>query len=132
MAEISALDALLGASVDVEEKVYIKRLKTNFTVKALTGDKLNELREQCTYTEGKGANRRTFTNEDELGKLLIAEACIEPDFSDAKLLAKYGAKDAADCVQKALLAGEVTTLSHAVLDVSGFDNAAEDVETAKN
>lgn len=132
MAEISPLEALLGASVEVEETVFIKRLGVNFRVKALTGDKLNSLREQCTYTEGKGVNRRTFTNEDELGKLLIAEACVEPDFGDAKLLAHYKAKDAADCVQKALLAGEVTTLSHAVLDVSGFDNAQEDVETAKN
>ncbi|WP_060210502.1 phage tail assembly chaperone [Sporosarcina koreensis] len=134
MAEvnINPLDALLGASIEVEDTVYIKRLKVDFRVKALTGDRLDSLREQCTYTEGKGANRRTFVNEDELGKLMIAEACVSPDFSDTKLLTHYKAKDAADCVQKALLAGEIATLSHAVLDVSGFVDAQDTVEKVKN
>ncbi|QIG62530.1 tail assembly chaperone [Sporosarcina phage Lietuvens] len=132
MAEISALDALLGASIDVQDTVFIKRLDVKFTVKALTGDRVKKLREQCTYTEGKGVNRRTFTKEEELGNLLIAEGCLSPDFSDKKLLEKYSASDAADCVQKALLAGEVATLSHAVLDVSGFGDENDTVEDAKN
>lgn len=132
MAEMNALDALLSASIEVEEEVLIKRLGVHFRVKGLTGDKINSLREQCTYFEGKGANRKRIINEDELGQLLIATACIEPDFSNPKLLEKYGARDAADCVQKALLAGEVVTLSHAVLDVSEFRVTEEDVEEAKN
>lgn len=131
MSEVNPLDALLGASIDVEETVYIKRLNANFRVKALTGDKVNDLRQQCTYTEGKGVNRRQFVREEELGQLLIAEACVEPDFGDAKLLKHYGAVDAANCVQKALLAGEVARLSSAVLGVSGFDND-EDVDEIKN
>ena len=132
MAEISALEALLGANINVEQTVHMKRLGVDFKVKALTGDKVNKLREQCTYTEGKGANKRTFVKEDELGQLLIAEACVEPNFGDAQLLKHYDARDAADCVQKALLAGEVSTLSHAVLDASGFDRGDEDVEEVKN
>lgn len=127
----NALDALLGASIEVEELVPIARLGVDFKIKALTGDKVNQLREQCTYFEGKGVNRKRVTNEEELGQLLISTACIEPDFGNDKLLAKYGARDAADCVQKALLAGEVATLSHAVLDVSGFDRDT-DVEEVKN
>lgn len=131
MTKANALDALLGADINVEEKVFIDRLGVDFTIKALTGDEVNELREQCTVWRGKGANRKKYTNEEELGQLLISEACVEPDFSDAKLLEKYKARDAADCVQKALLAGEVATLSHAVLDVSGFERDS-DVEAAKN
>lgn len=131
MAEMNALDALLGASIEVEDTVFIKRLGVDFKVRGLTGDKINSLREQCTYSEGKGANRKMVVKDEELSQLLIAEACVEPDFGDAKLLAHYKARDAADCVQKALLAGEVAALSHAVLDVSGFDNG-EDVEEAKN
>jgi len=132
MAELNALDALLGASIEVEDTVFIKRLGVNFRVKALTGDRVNKLREQCTYAEGKGANRKLVTNEEELGGLLISESCVEPDFNNPKLLEKYGARDAADCVQKALLAGEVATLSHAVLDVSGFANEGDTVEEVKN
>lgn len=132
MAEISPLEALLGANLNVEEEVYIKRLGTHFRIKALTGDKLEELREKCTYPEGKGKNRRMVVNEEELGKLLIAESCVEPDFGDERLLKHYGARDAADCVQKALLAGEVATLAHAVLDVSGFEDIDEEIDEAKN
>jgi len=132
MAEMNALDALLGANIEVEDTVYIKRLKTNFRVKALTGDRINKLREQCTYSEGKGSGRKMVVNEEELGSLMISESCVEPDFKNPKLLEKYGARDAGDCVQKALLAGEVATLSHAVLDVSGFDRGEDDVEEVKN
>lgn len=132
MAQVNALDALLGASIEIEDTVEMKRLGVDFRVKALTGDKVNQLREQCTHWEGKGTARKLVTNEEELGGLLIATACVEPDFNDPRLLEKYGARDAADCVQKALLAGEVAKLSHAVLDVSEFGVTEEDVEEAKN
>lgn len=132
MNKANPLDALLGADINVEEKVFIKRLNTDFTVKALTGDKVNDLRAQCTYIEGRGANRRQVVREEELGQLLISEACINPNFNDEKLLKHYGARDGADCVQKALLAGEVARVSSAVLEVSGFDDGDEDLEEVKN
>lgn len=132
MAEKNALDALLGASIEVEDTVFIKRLGVDFRVKGLTGDVINGLREQCTHWEGKGTNRKQVIKEEELGNLLIATACIDPDFNNPKLLEKYGARDAADCVQKALLFGEVASLSSAVLDVSEVGVAEEDVEEAKN
>lgn len=127
----NALEALLGADIEIEETVYIKRLKADFTIKALTGDEVNKLKEECTYIKGKGANRRQEVNEEEFGQKLIVSACIVPDFSNADLLKRYGAHDAADCVQKALLFGEIATLSHAVLDVSGVGQADE-IEDAKN
>lgn len=132
MAEINALDALLGASIEVEDTVFIKRLGVDFRVKGLTGDVINGLREQCTHWEGKGTNRKQVLNDEDLGNLLIATACIDPDFGDPKLLAHYKARDAADCVQKALLFGEVATLSSAVLDVSEVGVVEADVEEVKN
>lgn len=132
MAEVNPLDALLGASINVEEKVYIKRLGANFTVRALTGARVNDLREQCTYSVGKGAKQRMVIREEELAQLLIAESCVEPDFNNPKLQEKYGAHDAASCIQRALLAGEVEKLSSAVLDASGFNYDDDDVEEVKN
>ncbi|MEH6941684.1 phage tail assembly chaperone [Bacillus sp. JJ722] len=129
---INALDALLGASTDVEEEVFIKRLGTHFRVKGLSGEDIDDLKEQCTYYVGKGNQRKKQTNEEELGRLLIATSCVNPDFSDAKLLKHYGAVDAADCVQKALLAGEVAKLSHAILTASGFDDDEDEIEAVKN
>lgn len=127
----NALEALLGADIKIEETVFIKRLKADFTIRALTGDEVNKIKEECTYVRGKGANRKQEVNEEEFGQKLISTACVEPDFSNADLLKMYNAKDAGDCVQKALLFGEIATLSHAVLDVSGVGQADE-IEDAKN
>lgn len=132
MTNPTALDAFLGTTAEAEKTVYLKRLGIDLRVKALTGAQVTKLREQATYSEGKGSKRKSVTNEEEFGGLLISTSCIEPDFGDAKLLAHYNARDAADCVQKALLAGEVAMLSHAVLDVSGFVNDEDEVEEVKN
>lgn len=127
---MDALQALLSADINVEAKVFIKRLGADFTVKAIDGNTLNKLQEQATHYVGKGTNRKAQLDQNELGRLLIAEACINPDFSNAKLIEKYGASDKADCVQKALLAGEIAKLSDKILEISGFDD--DDLEEVKN
>jgi hypothetical protein len=130
---MDALEALLGAELKIEKDVPIKRLNTHFTVKAIDGQTINRLRDQATHYVGKGANKKAQLNEEEFNGSLIVEACITPDFNNAKLLAKYGARDGADCVQKALLAGEIMALQEAILRLSGFeDNNDEELEEVKN
>lgn len=130
---MDALDALLGAELKIEKDVFIKRLNTHFTVKAIDGQTLNRLRDQATHYVGKGANKKAQFNEEEFNGSLIVEACINPDFNNAKLLAKYGARDGGTCVQKALLAGEIMALQEAVMLLSGFDNSDdEELEKVKN
>jgi len=109
----NALEALLSANPDVKESVYIKRLDTNFVIKALDQDELTSAQEQATY-DG-------VTNETELNNLIIATSCVEPDFSNDVLLKHYGAAEAGDCVKKALKVGEIVVLSQKILEVSGFD-----------
>ena len=132
MTELSALELLLGTQpgVEITDTVTLKRLG-KFTIKALTGDDLSKIREQATYPSGTGKNRKLVVNEDEVGQLLVAKATVEPDFSDAALLKHYGAANASNCVQKALLAGEIATIQQAVLELSGF-NDADEVEEVKN
>ena len=67
-----------------------------------------------------------------MNALLIAAASANLNFGDAKLLEKYEASDAADCVQKALLAGELAKLTQAIMEVSGFDNFDDQIDKAKN
>lgn len=123
-----ALEALLGADINVEEEVFIKRIGEYFTVKAIDGNTLEKLKEQATHYIGKGKDRRPQLDNNELGRLLISEACIDPDFSDERLLKKYGASDAGDCVQKALLAGEINKLGDKVLEISGFIDDEDEVK----
>lgn len=130
---MDALEALLGAEIDVKESVYIKRLNADFIVKALDDETFNEIQDEATRYVGTGANRRKEIDESKLNALLVAKAVINKDgeafFKNPQLLEKYGAKTAEECVRKALLVGEVATLVKAVLDISGFDN---DVEEIKN
>lgn len=127
----SALEALMGATTDIQKPVYMKRLDSDFVIKALTGDKINELREQCTYSKpGKGGKMERVENTEELGQLIVAEACVEPDFSDEALMTHYKAISPGNCTQKALLAGEIVKLSAEIMDLSGFED--DPIEEVKN
>lgn len=127
----TALEALLGASTDIQKNVYMKRLDADFVIKALTGDKINSLREETTYTKvGKGGKTERVENTEELGQLIVASACIEPDFSDEELMNHYKASSPGDCTQKALLAGEIAKLSSEIMDLSGFED--DPIEEVKN
>lgn len=130
----SALEALLGAKPvsEITEEVEINRLGEPFIVKALTGDDLNKIREQATKPVKSGKKTEMKVNEDEVARLIIAEAVTEPNFNDAKLLKHFGAIDGGDCVQKALLAGEITKLQKKILELSGFADEYEELEEVKN
>ena len=129
---MDALSALLSADLTVEKAVPIKRLGVDFVVKAIDGKTLGRIQEQATHYVGKGAKRESQVDEQKMNGLLIAEACVNISFGDSQLLKKYGASDAGDCVQKALLAGELAKLSQAIMEVSGFDNFDDQIESAKN
>lgn len=134
MAEINLIDKLLGAepASEITQKVNIERFG-EFTVRALTAEEINKIREEATRYEIKGKERKAFVDETELGLLMVVKATVEPDFSDKRLLKHFDAKTATQCVQKALLAGELAQLTQAVVAVSGLgDDDDELIEEAKN
>lgn len=130
----NALQALLGTkpATEITDKVAIKRLKTQFTIKALTGEDIDAIQAQATRITRKGNKTEQKVDENEASRLLVAKATIEPDFSNAELLKHYKAVDAGECVQRALLAGEIATLQQAILTLSGFGDLDEEIEEAKN
>jgi len=130
---MDALQALLGAkpAAEITSQVKIKRLGTDFTIKALTGEDIDKVRDQATTPVKNGKKMELKVNEEEVARLLIVKATVEPNFASKELLAHFGASDAGECVQKALLAGEVATLQNEILMLSGFDDE-EEIEEAKN
>lgn len=126
------LQALLGAESSVEKEVYIKRFGGHFRIKAIDGKTLTSLQEQSTHYVGKGQNRKKQFNEEEFNGLIIAHSCIDPDFNNTELKKKFNANDAADCIQKALLAGEIMKLQEEIMKLSGFDDGDEEIEEVKN
>ncbi|TKI67915.1 hypothetical protein FC756_12085 [Lysinibacillus mangiferihumi] len=130
---MTILDAFLGAkpTVEITEKVFIKRLGNSITIKALTGEDIDMIRDQATYPIKNGKKTELRVNEEEVSRLLIVKATIEPNFADRQLLEHFKAADAGDCIQKALLAGEIATLQNAILTLAGF-NDEEEIEEVKN
>jgi hypothetical protein len=130
---MDALQALLGADTDIKEQVYIKRLDTNFTVKALDNETFTEIQEEASNYIGTGANQRKEIDESKLNSSLVAKAVIDENgealFKNAQLLEKFGAKTAEECARKALLAGELLKIVKTIMDISGFN---DDVEEVKN
>lgn len=129
MAKKSGLEALLGATLDVQDTVYIPRLKSNFTIKALDQTEMTRARDQATVPTRKGEKD---VDSQLLNAVLIVKGCVDPDFTDKALIAHYGATDAADCVMKALLPGEIVKVLGAIMKLSGFDDEEELIEDAKN
>ena len=131
---MDALQALLGAKpvTEITEEFEIKRLGAKFTIKALTGEDIDTIRENSTYPAREGKKTVLKLNENEFAQNLVVSAVVNPNFNNDELKAHYKATDGGDCVKKALLAGEITALQTAVLSLSGFGDFDEDVEHAKN
>lgn len=130
----NALQALLGTkpATEITQTVTIKRLGADFTIKALIGEDIDAIHAQATRTVKNGKKMEQTVNENEAKRLLIAKGTVEPDFTNADLLKHFGAIEAGECVQKALLAGEIATLQQAILELSGFGDLDEEIEDAKN
>lgn len=122
----TGLEALLGASLAVEDTVYIPRLKTHFTIRALTSADSQKARQQATV------GRDRTVDEALLNRILVVKGCVDPDFNDKALRDHYAAEDAADCVDKALLPGELVRIIQAIMALSGFGDEDEVIEDAKN
>ncbi|MFK4304364.1 hypothetical protein ABH892_004504 [Paenibacillus sp. RC254] len=120
------LEALLGATTDLKEEIYIPRLKTHFTITALDGETIERARSQATTGKDGSVDSSLFD------RLLIVKSAVDPDFNDKALRDHYEASDASDCVKKALLPGEHSRLIQSILALSGFVEDAELVEDAKN
>lgn len=129
---MDALEALLGAEIKDEKEVYIRRLNTNFTIKSISGAELQEATDEASVTFGSGRNRRKETDDLKFSALLIAKACVKPNFADSRLLEKYGAVSVDEVVLKALRAGEVAKLAQEVMEISGFEDDDDAIEDVKN
>lgn len=128
----AVLSAFLSSDLNVEETVQIKRLGVDLTFKAIDGKTLAKLQQQATHYSGTGANRTAELDEHKFGSLAIAHSCASINFGDPKMLEKFNASDAGDCVQKSLLAGEIASFTQVVMRISGFEDIQKQVEDAKN
>lgn len=131
---MDALQALLGAKpiAEITGTVKIPRLSTEFTIKVVTDDEIQEIRNQAKYPVKNGKRTEFKVNESEASLLVIAKAVVSPDFNDASLKTHYGVQTVGECIKKALLPGEIVKLETEILTLSGFGDLDDEVEEAKN
>lgn len=110
----------------------MKRFDAYFTVKAISSEEYSKLENRCKYPV---KNKRTHqieekTNQEMLSNLLIVTACVKPDWNEPKLLAKYNTSDPAKVIRKRLYIGEISQLTEAIMDISGFDDGLEEAKNS--
>ena len=67
-----------------------------------------------------------------LSRRIVVAATVEPDFTSEELCRAYGVLDPLEVPGKMLLAGEFKKLSEEIMRLSGFDDAEDLEEEAKN
>lgn len=138
MAENYNIDDFINVeSPKKEEEVKLSRFKTPFKIKSLTAEDVTDLRKQSTR---QVLNKKTHTYQPEMDQnrfqdLVMASSIVVPNLNDEKLQTAYGTiGDAPRTLERMLTAGEYTTLSQKVMDISGLnsDSTEDLVEEAKN
>ena len=131
MEEADIITKLLAADPEHVPTMVVplKRLGIPVTVKALTGKQVARTRERNTQSikTKKGPVDKLDYENFNIG--LIVQASVKPNWNDAKLLEKFRASSGTEVVKRLLLAGEISLLGEAVLDVSGFNIDLDDLKS---
>lgn len=128
---------LLGEGIEaaVETTVDIKPFPFPFTIKAITEGENKAIRKSCqrAVIDKKTHQKQTETDTDLYNNRLVVACCVDPNFKDASLQAKYGVLGAEDLIDKMLNPGQYTDLLLAIQEVNGFSADINELkEEAKN
>ena len=119
----------------VETDVEIKGFPFPFRVKSIKQEQNKAIEASCkkiTFNK-KTHQKEVETDQAVYATKLIAACCIEPNFKDAELQAKFGVMGEEALIEKILNSGQYADLLRAVSEVNGFGTDINDlVEEAKN
>lgn len=119
----------------VTSQVKIGLFPEPFTVKSITEGENKEIKKSCQKVSfDKKTHQKTVDLDTDLyNNRLVAACCVEPNFKDADLQAKYGVMGAEALIDVLLKPGQFIDLLLAIQDVNGFtDDINELRDEAKN
>lgn len=131
MTEDEVLERLLNADTVPTKTVLLKRIGIPVTLKGLTNKKVSNIKKECTEIVKRRGKQSKEINEEDFEASLISVATVKPDWSNSQLMEKYNASRPIEVIKKSLLAGEMSLLSDIVLELSGFDDELEVIDTVK-
>ncbi len=127
----------MANEVNKEEtiEVQVSQLPVPFTIRAISEKENKAIRKSCQRTtiDKKTRQKQIETDTDLYSNRLVAACCVDPNFKDAELQAKYGVRGAEDLIDVLLKPGQFTELLMAVQEINGFaDDVNELRDEAKN
>lgn len=127
LVEFLLSNDIIGIEKEVDIGGRLKGFK--FKIKPMNNKEFGEAQKQSFSIMKKKASfdqRRFF-------EIVILNNCLYPNFRDAAFISKCGVVTPEACLNKVLLAGEISDLAQAIISLSGFDNDIEsDIEDVKN
>lgn len=112
-------------SADVKEKVYFKRFKSPFIIKAITATENEEIRKDCTrivINKNTGA-KTSQVNQEKYQDALLSASVVVPNLNDEELQKDRGTiAKPADTLRAMLTLGEYAKLNKRINALSGVTN----------
>lgn len=123
------------AAEPVQAEVAVAGFPHPFVVRSISEAENKALRKTCQKTsfDKKTHQKTTDSDQDLYNNRLVAACCVEPNFKDAELQAKYGVMGAEALIDTVLKPGQFIEVLLAAQDVCGFtDDVGELRDEAKN
>ncbi len=119
----------------VEREVIIAPFPYPFVLRSISQAENKEIEKSCEKKKFNPKTKQADVETDRIlyiSRLLIA-CCVEPNFKDAELQARFGVMGAEALVEKLLTPGQYGNLLNAVQELNNFDDDINGlVDEAKN
>lgn len=133
MKEADILAKLTGEYEVPTATIFIERIGIPIKLKGLTEKEISKIRKDCTYQRKiKGGRVEEKLDGNEFDAGLIIASTTNFNWGDKQLLDSMKVSDGKQFIRKKLLAGEISSLTDKILELSGFNNEFEEVEDIKN
>ena len=121
--------------IQATAEVAVSGFPVPFTIKSITEGENKAIRKSCQKItfDKKTHQKTTETDQDLYNNRLVIACCVDPNFKDAELQAKFGVMGAESLIDVLLKPGQFVDLLLGVQEVNGFSDDVNDLrEEAKN
>ena len=120
---------------------YSKRLEMTFPIRAITSDEFERLNRDHTIRKriGKTTQIHSELENEAYNYDVVRIGCMEPNFNNSSVRQEIAARvgkpnlnTIVDCIKHVFLIGEIFKLATAILELSGFEDEEDTVNSLKD
>lgn len=132
MKEKDIISKLMGSYETPTITVVLDRIGIPLQLKGLSSKEISTIRKECTYQRKVKGNFEEKLDGSEFDAGLIVAATTNFDWKAPELLEHHKASDGKQLIRKMLLAGEISSITGKIMEVSGYNDELEEIEDIKN